>query len=218
MIMFRNIVLAAMTVMLFSCSKDVLRGSGNTIDQTRTVAAFDAVETHYNIKAVITYGNTQSVRVNGYENLLDVLETEVSNGVLRLTYNYRYNSVRNSNVVVYIQLPAIKKATIHGSGSIDIDGFNQGQELEARIHGSANIKIANSTYNKALLNIYSSGDVDASTLWAKEAEVNVYGSGYSYIVVGDKLKANIYGSGNVYYWGSPATEISVNGSGRVIKR
>jgi Putative auto-transporter adhesin, head GIN domain len=216
--MFKNFALAAMALLLFSCRKDVIRGSGNTIEQTKTVAAFDAVEAHYDIKAVISYGNTQSVRVRGYENLLGILETEVENGVLKLKYNHQYNTIRNSNVVAYIQLPALKKATTHGSGDINISGFQQGQELEVRIHGSADITVANSSYQKALLNIYGSGDIDAQTLWAKEAEVNVHGSGYSYITVGDKLKASIYGSGNIYYWGSPVTEVNINGSGRVMKR
>lgn len=216
--MFKNFVLAAMALLLFACRKDVIRGNGNTIEQTRTVATFDAVEAHYDIKAVISYGNTQNLRVRGYENLLDILETEVVNGVLKLKYNHQYNTIRNSNVVAYIQLPAIKKATTHGSGDISISGFQQGQEIEARIHGSADINIANSTYQKAYLNIYGSGDIDAQSLWAKEAEVNVHGSGYSYITAGDKLKASIYGSGNIYYWGSPVTEVNINGSGRVIKR
>lgn len=216
--MFRNFVLATLALLLFSCRKDVIRGSGNTIEQTRTIPAFDAVEAHYDIKAVISYGTTQSVRVRGYENLLGILETEVVNGVLKLKYNHQYNTIRNSNVVAYIQLPAIKKATTHGSGDISISGFQQGQEIEARIHGSADINISNSTYNKAYLNIYGSGDIDAQSLWAKDVEVNVHGSGYSYITAGDKLKANIYGSGNIYYWGSPVTDISINGSGRVIKR
>lgn len=216
--MFRSIVLTVMAVVFLSCNKEAIRGSGNTIEQTRTVAAFDSIETHYDIKAVITYGTTQNLRVRGYENLLGILETEVVNGVLKLKYNQQYNTIRNSNVIAYIQIPAIKKASIHGSGYIDISGFQQGQEIEARIHGSADIKIANSAYQKAYLNIYGSGDIDAQSLWAKEAEVNVHGSGYSYITAGDKLKANIYGSGNIYYWGSPVTEVNINGSGRVIKR
>jgi hypothetical protein len=203
---------------LFSCKKDVIRGNGNTITQTKTVAPFTAVETHYDIEAIVTYGATQQVDVSGYENLLNILETSVENGVLKLTFNAAYNTVRNVNVVARIQLPAITGVTIHGSNDIEVNDFANGNAFTGQIHGSGTINVANSAFQTATLRINGSGDIEARDLQAKEATANINGSGNVFITVADNLNVTVNGSGNVHYWGNPAVEASIQGSGRVIKK
>jgi hypothetical protein len=201
------VLLFASFFTLASCSKDVLKGSGNTNTQTRSVPAFHSVETHYDIAANIYNGTTQELQVTGYENLLDVLETTVENGVLKLKFNHRYNSVRNVNVVANITLPIVNKTTIHGSGDIAVSNFANGASFNALIHGSGNIKVQNSAFH-----------IEARGLQAKEATADVFGSGDISLSVIDKLKATIHGSGNINYWGNPAVETNIQGSGRVIKK
>lgn len=206
-------------IFLFSCSKyEVIRGDGRTITETRTIPPFSSVETHYDIKANIIQGTTQEVKVTGYENLLAILETEVENGVLRLKYNNRYNTIRNGNVVVNIIVPAISKATIHGSNNIEVTGFRDLQEFEGSIHGSGNIKVSNSVSQLAKLLIYGSGRIDAQELQTKRSEASIFGSGNVFISVSEELEAKIYGSGNINYWGNPAIQTEMHGSGRVIKK
>jgi len=211
-------MLATLLLLFSSCSKNAISGSGDVVTQTRSVSAFTGVETHYDIAAVITYGNTQEVRVTGYENLINILETKVENGVLKLTFKHDYNTIRNVNVVAYITVPAITKATIHGSRNIDVSGFAAGNNFSALIHGSGNIKVRNSAFQNAEARIHGSGDIDARTTQAKEAVASINGSGSISIAVSDKLTATIQGSGNVNYWGNPTVETNIQGSGRVVKR
>ncbi|HSF44415.1 MAG TPA: head GIN domain-containing protein [Chitinophagaceae bacterium] len=206
-------------VFLFSCSKyEAIRGDGRTLTETRIVPQFSSVETHYDIRANIIQGTTQEIKVTGYENLLAILETEVENGVLRLKYNNRYNTIRNGNVVVNITVPAISKATIHGSNNIEVSGFQALQGFEGLIHGSGNIKVSNSTSELAKLLIYGSGRIDAQELQTKRTEASIFGSGNISVTVSEQLEAKIYGSGNVNYWGNPSVQTEMQGSGRVIKK
>lgn len=207
-----------LAVLGVSCRKDVLRGEGNITTMALSLPAFTGVETHYDIRAEISYGNIPDVKVTGYENLLNELTPEVENGVLKLKYNSRYHSVRNGNLVARITIPVVSKAVIHGSGDILLNGFTMGNTLETRIHGSGDIRVTGSIYQQATLGIYGSGETEASGLQATEAVANIYGSGNISVAVASKLKAGIYGSGNVYYSGNPALETIVQGSGRVIKR
>ncbi len=208
----------AVLLILSSCSKEVLRGGGTTSTRTLNLPAFSAVESHYDINAVINYGTLQQLSVTGYDNLLNMLDFKVENGVLKLKFNSNYNTIRNGNVVVNITIPAIGKAAIYGSEDIVIAGFAAGNTLNATIHGSGNIRVSNSSYQSALLDVYGSGNIDAQGLQVKQAQANVYGSGNTSLTVADRIKANIFGSGNIYYWGSPVIETTQNGSGRVIKR
>ena len=214
----KAVSLFLLATVLFACRKDVIRGEGNTITQTKTVAAFTGVETHYDIKAIITYGATQQVEVSGYENLLNVLETPVENGVLKLKFKTGYHTIKNVNVVARLQLPALTSATIHGSNNIEVTGFTNDNAFTGQIHGSGSIKVANSAFEKATLRINGSGDIDARGLQAKEATAHINGSGEVFVSVSDKLIATINGSGNINYWGNPAVETSIQGSGRVVKK
>ncbi|HLO79363.1 MAG TPA: DUF2807 domain-containing protein [Chitinophagaceae bacterium] len=211
-------LLGTMVLLLSACEKNSLRGSGDTISETRTTATFKAVETHYNIKAVISYGATREVRVTGYENLLPVVKTEVTDGVLKLTFDEKYSTIKNGNVVAQITVPEIEKATVHGSGDIEIYNFNNGSRIDAHIRSSGNIKIANSRYQSAGLHINSSGNISSQTLQAKQAEAFINGSGNIFVSVEDLLKATINGSGNINYWGQPVVETEIHGTGRVIRK
>lgn len=212
------VIVLAVMVLVSSCSKESITGSGSIGSRTIPVPAFTGVDAHYDIDASITYGDNPEVVLTGYENLLGALDVTVDNGILKLKFNSAYNQVRRSNVRASIRIPALAKAMIHGSGDVDIHGFNGGTSITFGIFGSGDIKVTGSSYNNAVLDIYGSGDISAQGLAAKEAQVNVYGSGNSSISVSEKLDARIFGSGDVNYWGNAAVQTSQNGSGRVIKR
>jgi Putative auto-transporter adhesin, head GIN domain len=212
------LLLLAGTFIFSSCRKDVIRGAGSSGTRTLALPAFTSVESHYDIAAEISYGTAQEVSVTGYNNLLDILDFRVEDGVLKLKYNTRYNTIRNGNVVARIKIPVISKVAIHGSEDINITGFSNGSTLNAQIYGSGDVRVSNSNYQLALLAVHGSGKIEAQGLQTKQAEVKIHGSGHTSISVADRLKAAIFGSGNIYYWGNPAVETSQNGSGRVIKR
>jgi hypothetical protein len=201
-----------------SCNKELITGSGTIGSKTMNLQPFTAVESHYDIKAVIIYGNVQEVTATGYDNLLNILDFKVENGILKLKFNTTYNTIRNSNIVAYIKLPILSSVAIHGSQNIEVNGFSNGNTINAKIHGSGHIRINGSEYQSALLEVHGSGDIDAQGLRAKLAEAKIHGSGNASVFVIDRLKAGIFGSGSVYFWGNPTVETTVNGSGRVIRR
>lgn len=215
---FQFLFIALALLSVVSCKKDIIRGSGPVVTRTLSIAGFSSVEAHYDIDAVITYGNIAEVKVTGYENLLNILETEIDNGVLKLKYNKQYNTIRNGNVRFEIIIPRIDKAGIYGSGDIQVKGFLTGTQFTAGIYGSGSVTVENSNYQSATLDMYGSGKIEAHGLQVKNALANVHGSGHSYISVSERLVTKMFGSGNVYYWGNPVIETSQNGSGRVIKR
>ncbi len=212
------LMFTAIAVIFSSCSKETIRGAGSTGSRTLTIPAFTAVETHYDIDAVISYGATQEVVMTGYDNLLNILDVKVENGILKLKYNKDWYNIRNGNIKATIKIPVIAKTVIHGSGEIYVNGFVNGNIFNSKIHGSGNIRIVNCNYHSALLEVYGSGNIEAQGLQAGQAEAVIHGSGNTGISVIERLKASIFGSGNIYYWGSPLLEVSQNGSGRVIKR
>jgi hypothetical protein len=212
------ILMLAAAFSFASCTKDAIRGNGTVSTREIPVAAFTAVESHYNIKAVIRYGSTRNVKATGFDNLLDILDFTVENSVLKLKFNQQYNQIRGSNVVAEITVPTLNGVAIHGSTDIEVRDIQAGNAFSARIHGSGNIRVVNSRYDTASLHVHGSGDIDAQGLQVKVAEANIHGHGDILVRATEKMKAGIYGNGNIHVWGNPQLQSEINGNGRIYKR
>ncbi|MBS1741879.1 MAG: DUF2807 domain-containing protein [Bacteroidetes bacterium] len=212
------IIITSAILVISSCGKDSIRGSGSTETQTRTVATFNYVDGNADIKIHIAHGSTASLELRGYKNLLNITESYVVNGKLTLKYKNEYHNVKNSNVEAYIVIPDLAGASTNGNGNMWIDGFLNGNSLDAKINGSSEINISNSQYDYVSLDVNGSGNFRAAGLQSKICNSTIHGSGDIEIAVSDKLKARIYGSGNIRYWGNPQVDASVSGSGNVTRQ
>ncbi|TDH28049.1 DUF2807 domain-containing protein [Segetibacter sp. 3557_3] len=209
-------ILALLIIVFFSaCEKDVIRGNGNNTTQQRNVASFNRVHTSGDISVHISEGNTPKVEVRAYDNIINIVETDVVNEMLSIRYSKDYLNVRNSNAVVYITVPSLNAAMVNGSGDTHIDGFKTGTQVEARINGSGSLHIGNSNYNKAVFDVNGSGNIRAAGMQVNHADATIHGSGDIETQCEKTLKARISGSGSVRYWGDPNLDVQISGSGKV---
>ncbi|WP_207491882.1 head GIN domain-containing protein [Aridibaculum aurantiacum] len=212
------ILLLTAAIVLQSCGKESIRGSGPTITETRVLPAFTNVRVEGSGKATITQGATQEVIVSGYQNLVPIYETRVVNGTLILKFSNDYINIRNSNIDVAITIPTVSGASINGSGRIWLKGLI-GTTLNVDINGSGDVYTENSIYNDAHYKVNGSGTIHAQNIQAQNASATISGSGTINLLCVQKLVANIAGSGDIYYWGNPAQiETSISGSGKVRRR
>ena len=213
-----SIAIISLITVISSCGKDSIRGEGSITSQQRILAAFTGVQGNADIKIHIVHGTTASTEVKGYSNLVGITETYVENGKLIVKYKDGYYNVRNSNLELYIVIPELKSIGTNGNGDVWIDGFQDGNSLEANINGSSNINISNSSYDYVTCDVNGSGDIRAAGLIAKIANATIHGSGDIEIACIQNLKARIYGSGDIRYWGDPGLDVQVSGSGNVTKQ
>ena len=101
-------------------------------------------------------------------------------------------------------------------GSSSQTGDVSGENIVASVQGSGSL-VLSGTCNFAEISVQSSGGFSGSNLEIRGAEVNIQGSGHTYVWVTDRLHVNIQGSGNVYYKGDPQISSSIQGSGKLIK-
>jgi hypothetical protein len=212
------IVIISIITVISSCGKDSTRGEGSIISQQRSLIAFTGVQGNADIKIHIAHGTTASTEVKGYRNLVAITETYVENGKLIVKYKDGYNNVRNSNLELYIVIPELNSIGTNGNGDAWIDGFQNGNNLEAHINGSSNINISNSLYDYVTCDVNGSGDIRAAGLISKIINAAIHGSGDIEIACSQNLKARIYGSGDIRYWGDPGLDVLVSGSGNIIKQ
>jgi hypothetical protein len=211
------VVMALMV--LVSCKKDRVSGSGEIITETRNVANFYNVSVSSSTNVSITRGDNFEVKVKAYENIVPYLETKIQDGTLLIAFKDNSN-IRNDNSEVFITMPSLNSVATSGSGNITSTGAFLGSgNFKASTSGSGNISIDGGSADNLQVNIYGSGGVKSFGFVAQQTVVNSEGSGNAEITVMQNLNATISGSGNVYYKGNPATINSkITGSGQLIKQ
>ncbi|MEO6134504.1 MAG: head GIN domain-containing protein [Ginsengibacter sp.] len=211
--------MVSICLLMVSCNKDSVKGSGSIITEPRSVVDFYNVSVSGSTNVFITQGNSFDVKVKAYENIIPFMETKVQDGTLFIGFKSNAN-VSNDNSEVYITMPSLNSLAVSGSGNIDSKGSFLGSgNFKSTISGSGNIVIQGATANNYQINISGSGSVKSFGMVSKQAVVSIIGSGNAELTVLQDLNATIDGSGNVYYKGATATVTSkITGSGQVIKQ
>lgn len=227
-------LLPVLAVFASGCYKGrpCIKGSGPVVEQEMYLPDMNGVHLSVDAHVHLMPGDTQIVVVKGQQNIINDLETYVSNGVWNIGFRH---CVRNySSLDIYITAPEISYAVISGSGSIETsDIFITDNEvylkisgsgsiygdfacpsIESSISGSGNISLAGSA-DIQKINISGSGSVYAFGMNTLSTYVTISGSGNAEVNATEFLNVNISGSGSVFYKGYPELSVSISGSGGV---
>lgn len=187
-------------------------GSGKASTATRSVPEFTRLSIESSVDAVVKIGTPQSVVVEGDDNLLANVRTEVRNGTLVIDTDKSFST--KIGLKVQITVAKLEGLAIDGSGDVSVDGLG-GNAFEVGIDGSGDVGVRG-TVGDLKLRINGSGDVSIGDLAAKTATVSVSGSGDVRLRGAvDTLTVRINGSGDVNCADLKAkrAEVDTNGSG-----
>ncbi|MFK8009051.1 MAG: head GIN domain-containing protein [Saprospiraceae bacterium] len=231
-----SVILLAMIVMtscqdrgnngLFNC----IEGEGDVVTQEILINEFTGVKSRGSSQVYITQGNDFKVEVEGQQNIIDNIETDIQNGVWEIEFEDCQRDF--DELKIYITMPEIKSLEVSGSGdlfgqdvfvveniNLKVDGSGSidvavdgATDVDARISGSGTIKLTGTT-NYLGSKISGSGDLEAYDLEANICNIKIAGSGDAEVTVNDELDVKIEGSGDVYYIGNPIINVDITGSG-----
>ncbi|GJM27967.1 MAG: DUF2807 domain-containing protein [Cyclobacteriaceae bacterium] len=191
---------------------------------TRNVGPFDGVNLGMPASMYVTQSNTSSVVIEAPGEVLDHIQTSVTNGVLVIKQDDDWKWWKNRNskhVKIYITNPTFEQVSVSGSGNITGENTLQSRslyigvsgsgkvdleiktvDLDSKISGSGNMNLGGSARNTTL-EISGSGNLDAENLASENCQVRISGSGNCRVQVDKSLESRVSGSGNVYYRGNP---------------
>ncbi|CAA9230089.1 MAG: hypothetical protein AVDCRST_MAG56-871 [uncultured Cytophagales bacterium] len=232
---FTGLTLAALG--LSACDNDdVIRGRGDVVTQTRAVGPFSDVEIGGDFEVYLRQGPAEAIRLEGQENVLDVVTAKVEGQELEIKFKPFANVRKHKTIRVYITNPTLTglelsgssraegqtpwtvdnlSLKVSGSGSLELE-MREANEVESRISGSGSMSLrgdAEDFENE----ISGSGNVRAFDLVTRRADTKISGSGNCELTVTQSLNARISGSGDVRYKGDPTVNVSVSGSGKVTR-
>ncbi len=213
-------------------------GSGRIESEDREVEPFSELKiksetyvTRADFEVFITQENTFSLVVEADDNILPMIQSEVSEGMLTIWNDEWFRS--SNNVRIYVSSPhwrvividgfAVLKTqtpldtdgmhlTINGNGRVDMD--IETEEMDVDINGRGNIELGGAARTFSV-EINGQADIDALSFVAQEAEIEINGIGDVSLEVVKKLDVEINGFGNVKYIGAPDVSPEINGSGEI---
>lgn len=191
-----------------------VRGSGNRQKQNRMVVPFTSISTDGAFEIEIVSQKPLSIEVEGDDNILPLISTDVSRNVLHIK-NLRGYSV-SKPVVLRISVPDLEGISASGAGTFEIEGLKN-DKFEIDVNGAPTIKVSGET---KLVDIKTNGagKIDTHRLHAARAVVDSNGVSNVAVYATDQLDVTVSGPSHVTYEGDPVVNKNVNGPGSVTKK
>jgi hypothetical protein len=230
------LLIAALFVATTIQAQKKIKGNGKMTTMTRNTSDYDGIKCAGSFDYVLVAGTEGTIKIEGEENLLQYIVTEVRDGSLIVKTEDRINLQCSHNKTIKITIPFkdIDNVSLSGSGDLWNEDKITATNMNVSLAGSGDLKL-NIEAASAKASIAGSGDLtlkgstnnlDASVsgsgyfqgfeLLSNMTDVSVSGSGDANVISNESLKARVAGSGDIRYKGNPKTEDSkVAGSGSI---
>jgi len=233
-------LLLALSILLSNAqdwnNREKIKGNGKETIISKTTTEYDAIHAGGFFDVELVSGKEGNIKIKGEENLLEFINIEVNDNVLKVYIDKSKQLECSNNKKIVITIPFDKINTIKFSGSGDIYTQNKisGSYLELKLAGSGDMKIDTDAAKVVAslagsgnivlsgktadldLSLAGSGDIDSKSLMANNINAKVAGSGDIIVNSTNKLSAKVTGSGNIQYKGKPESlDKVVSGSGSI---
>lgn len=191
-----------------------IRGSGKVQSEKRDVGAFTSISAEGAFDIHVVCQKSQSLEMEGDDNILPLVSTEVSNHVLHIK-NVRGYSVSRP-ITLKISVPDLEGVASSGAGAMEVSELKN-EKFEIDANGAPTIRAVGET-KLLIIDASGAGNIDTHRLRAARVEVDSKGVSTVEVYAGEQLDATVSGPSNVIYHGNPVVHQTVNGPGTVDKK
>jgi len=210
---------AAAGLLAISCSKDVIYGSGKISEDVRQVGSFSGVRISGEAKVFIIRDSIASLRLSGYQNILDRIESiSGTDGVLRIG-NKQGVEIRNSNLEIYITTPTLGSLACSGKTNTEVRGGFAASRLSIDLSGLSELSWKDSSSADTLA-LTSSGSVKCYLFPLDAGYIHVDNSGNTLteVTASERISGALTGNCILYYRGNPMIDVSLSGASKIEKK
>ena len=214
--------------------KTVVAGNGHTAKESRKIATFGKVTVNGNYEVMLVSGEPGTIKLEGEDNLLPLITTEVKNGTLYIDSkdDKFLKPSRNKAITIKVPVQSVTEVVLNGSGTINVRKRIK-NDIRAVVDGSGSINLTASNTNVTAwvlgsgeiniegrtqtldCRVIGSGTVIATSLEAENVAAIVSGCGDVKANSIKSMKGRISGSGNIAFAGEPAeTDLKHSGTGK----
>jgi len=191
-----------------------VKGSGKRVTQKRDVGPFTAISTDGAFDIEVVCQKDLGVQVEADDNLLPLVETQVSGNTLHLRPATNYST--EDPPKIKITVPNIESFTANGAGKFQVSGLNN-DKFQVYLNGAPAFSASGTT---KMMGVDTNGAAKVDTHNLRAARTVVDSKGVSRVDLGvsDQLDVTVSGPSHVTYKGDPVVNKTVHGPGKVEKR
>ena len=193
---------------------DQVGGSGNLRKEKRDTGSFNSISTEGAFDIEVVCQKPQSLEIEGDDNILPLVSTEVSNNVLHIRSIRGYSA--SHPITLKITVPDLVGLSSSGAGTIVVTGLKN-EKFEIDANGAPNIRASGET--KALsVDANGAGKIDTHKLRAANVTVDAKGVPNVQVYASELLDVTVSGPSRVTYEGNAQVRQTINGPGQVEKK
>jgi hypothetical protein len=214
-----------------------VKGKGEYQRFTREASGFKGIDLNVSATLHVKQGAAYKVVIDAQQNIADVIETSVENGILEIDTKSGVWNLSYDRLDIYVETPSVNSLETSGAGNIliesalatddlaiDVSGSGNvsgsenitAKNINVSVGGSGNVSIVGATTGTIEISVSGSGEAKAAGS-AETADYSVSGSGNINAkgVVAKAVKAHSSGSGSIACTANESLNASVSGSGDV---
>lgn len=231
------VVLAIVCITTINAQRNKkIKGNGNVVTIERNTEDYDGIRIGGFYEVNLVEGNEGQITLEGEDNILEYVETEVRGGTLTIKSKDNMNLRATKNVSITVPVESINHLRLSGSGKVVGKKTLDMDNLRIRGSGSRNLELTMDSENLSItssgssrinlmgnsdnLDVTTSGSsiINAYELEVEEAKIVLSGSSKVRVTVNKDIDARVSGSGNIQYKGNPEKiNTKTSGSGSVSK-
>ena len=213
----RLISLLALIALVAGCHHGMLNrvsGSGNRLLQKRDVASFNSISYDGAFEVNIVCQRPVSLEIEGDDNILPLVGTDVSNNVLHIKNDRSYSV--SEPITLEISVPDLVALSVSGAGSVEVSGLKN-EKFVIDANGAPAIRAAGET-NSLTIDANGAGKVDTHRLRAERVVADAKGVVRVEVYAAEQLDVTVSGPSSVIYEGAANVNKTINGPGSVEKK
>lgn len=190
-----------------------VQGSGTLKTETRSVSGFSRVTLSGVGTITIRQTGTESLTITTDDNILPLLTSTVSGGVLTLGVKPANNLNPTKGITWNVTVRDLTGITLSGAGTIDVQDLTT-SSLTTLVSGAGTVNITGSAQSQNVT-VSGTGSYKGRNFTTTDTVATISGAGNAIVAASGTLNATVSGTGSVTYYGSPVVTKTISGIGSV---
>lgn len=191
----------------------VTQGSGTLKTETRSVSGFTSVVLSGIGTLNIQQTGTEALSITTDDNLLPLLTSTVSGGVLTLGVKPVNNPRPTSGITWNLTVKNLTGITLSGAGTINVQNLNT-TSLTTLVSGAGTLNISGAAPSQTVT-VSGVGNYKGRDFATANTTVTISGAGSAIVAASATLNATVSGAGSVTYYGTPQVTKTITGVGSI---
>jgi len=183
-------MLACVAITNINLGSETVSGSGNVVEEERTLGNFSDVELSMQGTLHIVTGTERSFIIEAQENLMEYIQTDTQVNRLVIKTQQGYHLRNTQPIHFYLKTDHLNSVKTSSSGNVDIEDLSS-DSFTVTTSSSGNISIGSLDSTTLKVEISSSGDVTISNIMAEKITIRISSSGNLEILEGQVQQQTI---------------------------